>query len=265
MRRMLPKVGGSPLLHPERRSPPPPASPATIALRRVISALGFMLFSDRHGAHLALESGLDDHHHVHEQEEHERDERKKVDGPGGLEPAEHVKEEGVRRGDRGRHRQPGQHLQRQRNEDDRAVGALLQQPILGSAGRGPNPQAQVIHQVPPKQAWSKLAATRQEMAPEMAGADPGDKINCAGRNEKSGCQKMQAPPPTVLVKDLVGPDRTDWKTRVGEKRDTLFPSAVLVVSADGQFEKCRCQIVAHLTPVESRVAHQDHEAAEGQR
>ena len=76
---------------------------------------------------------------------------------------------------------------------------------------------------------------------------------------------MQAPPPTVLVEDFVGPDRTEWKTRVGEKRDTLFPSAVLVVSADGQFEKCRCQIVAHLTPVESRVGHQDHEAAEGQR
>jgi hypothetical protein len=85
-----------------------------------------------------------------------------------------------------------------------------------------NPPVQVMHHFPPKRAWSRLAVTGYEMAPEMARADPGDKINRTYPNEKPSVQKMQAPPPVVLVENFAGPDRTDRRTRISEKGDT-FP------------------------------------------
>jgi hypothetical protein len=50
---------------------------------------------------------------------------------------------------------------------------------------------------------------------------------------------MQAPPPTVLVQDVVGSGGSDRRTGIREKRYALFPAAVLVVSADREFEQGR--------------------------
>ena len=77
----------------------------------------------------------------------------------------------------------------------------------------------------------------------MAGEDPGQQIDRAGHDEKPRRQKVQTPPPAVLVEDVVGPTRADRRRRILEEGNALFPAAVLVVSADGQFEQRRCQIV----------------------
>ena len=51
---------------------------------------------------------------------------------------------------------------------------------------------------------------------------------------------------------LIGP-AAFWKKGVGR-----VPAAVLVVAADRQLEQRRREVVAHFTPVEPRVGHQDH-------
>ena len=64
-----------------------------IALRRVMSPLVFMSFPEGHGPDLAPESGLDDHHDMHEQKQHEHGGGEEVDGAGGLEAAEQAQQE----------------------------------------------------------------------------------------------------------------------------------------------------------------------------
>ncbi len=61
---------------------------------------------------------------------------------------------------------------------------------------------------------------------------------------------------------LVGQDVTHPQDK---ERNARFPSAVSVISADGQLEQGGRQIITHSAAVESRVGHENEEAAESER
>ena len=94
---------------------------------------------------------------------------------------------------------------------------------------------------------------------------PARRYTAPGQHEAPRGQEVQAPPPAVLVEDVVGPAGADRARGVLEERHGLVPSAVLVVPADRQLEERRREVVARLAPVEPRVHHQDHEPAERER
>ena len=91
----------------------------------------------------------------------------------------------------------------------------------------------------------------------MAAEDAGQQVHGAGQHEEPRRQKVQAPPPAVLIEDVVGPARADGARGVLEEGSGFLPSAVLVVPADGQLEERRRQVVPRLAPVEPGMSHQD--------
>src|SRR3954452_13405378 len=69
---------------------------------------------------------------------------------------------------------------------------------------------------------------------------------------------MKTSAPSVLVVDVVRPACTYRRTWFCKKRLAFFPAAMLIVSANWQFKNGRCKIIAHISPVEPRVAHKDN-------
>lgn len=120
---------------------------------------------------------------------------------------------------------------------------------------------EILHQQLPR----AFGCFGNEISPKVPSENPGQKVDHAWEDQQPSCQEVQAPTPTVLVEDLEGPTCADGGTLVREEGDALFPAAVLVVSADGQFEQRRCQIIANFAPVQPWVAHEDDDATERQR
>src|SRR5262245_8854431 len=123
----------------------------------------------------------------------------------------------------------------------------------------------MIYHITPERLRSELSSPGHKMTPEMAGENSRQQIDRAGQREDPGRQKVQTPPPAILVEYVVGPARADRRSRILEEGNALFPAAMSMVSADGQFDQRRCQIVSHLAPVEPRVGHKNHDAGEGKR
>ncbi len=76
---------------------------------------------------------------------------------------------------------------------------------------------------------------------------------------------MGTAPPAVLVKNIVSAHCTYLRISQVFKLDALFPAAVVVIAADGQFEQCRRKIVACLAPIKPGMRHQDNIATNGKR
>src|ERR1700704_1713935 len=98
---MLPYVGGSSFEHPANSSPPAEASPV-MSVRRLATMFSvFMLVPKGHGTYLALESGQNDHQHVHEHKQHQGGKHEEVNRAGRLGSAEHRGQEREGRGNGG--------------------------------------------------------------------------------------------------------------------------------------------------------------------
>jgi len=65
------------------------------------------------------------------EEAQKRQHGQEMDGPGGLAALEQVQEPGGRGVEAGGHRKPGQDHQRQGDEQDRSIGQLLQDAVIG--------------------------------------------------------------------------------------------------------------------------------------
>src|SRR5262245_44128174 len=103
------------------------------------------------------------------------------------------------------------------------------------------------------------------MTQEMACYSSHQQIDRSGQHEKPSSEKVQTPTPAVLIEYVVGSACAYRRTRILGKKHALFPTAMPVVSTNGQFNQCRCQIVSHLAPVEPGVGHKYHNASESQR
>ena len=103
------------------------------------------------------------------------------------------------------------------------------------------------------------------MTPEMACENSRQQIDRAAQHEEPSRQKVQTPPPTILVEYFGAPVRAHRGGRILEEGNALFPAGMPVVWADGQFNQGWRQTVSHLAPVEPRVGHKNHEAGERQR
>src|SRR5690349_1371198 len=76
---------------------------------------------------------------------------------------------------------------------------------------------------------------------------------------------MQASPPSVLVKDVVGAGGADGRPSFLEEWYTCLPAPMLIVATDRKFNQRRCQVVANLAPIKSRVTHENNEPGKGQQ
>ena len=119
----------------------------------------FISFPNGHGTHLTPESGLDDHHDVHDHEQQQRDEREEMDRPRGLVSAEQRAAgpgtAAVTAGDIAR---PVNTINGAATKTTREYAHFCSKAVLGAAGRGRDPEAQVIDDVAPHQTRRKLAA-----------------------------------------------------------------------------------------------------------
>src|SRR5262245_28360599 len=99
MRSTLPYVGGAGSEQPASISPPVEASPARNVRRGRMKGEVFMSTPEGHGADLTLESGNDDHQHVSDQKQDQRDEDEEMNRARGLGSAEHIRKECIPCGD----------------------------------------------------------------------------------------------------------------------------------------------------------------------
>src|SRR5678816_1664575 len=103
------------------------------------------------------------------------------------------------------------------------------------------------------------------MATEMSGEQSCQEIDDTSQNEEPCSEEVKTPSPTILVEDIVSAVRADWRSIALKEGFGVFPPAMLVVSADGQFNQRRRQIVSNLAPVKSWVGHEDDDACKRQR
>src|SRR5262245_26379776 len=123
----------------------------------------------------------------------------------------------------------------------------------------------MIYHIIPEQCGFELSWSGHNIPPEVPGENSSKQIGCSGQYQEPGSQKVQAPPPAILIEYVVGPVRADWRGLIVEERCGLVPATVLVVSTDWQLDERRGQVVSHLAPVESGMNHQNQEAGECKR
>src|SRR5678816_1679901 len=203
---------------------------------------------------------------MHQRKQQQRHERGEMDRAGRLKAAEERQQKWKRGTHRRRHRQPGQHHQRRGNKDDERVRELLQEAILRVVGPATNPEPRMVSNLAPHERRRKLERLRPDMRTEVAPEHAGEQVHETRDDEKPCGKEVQAASPAVLIEDVGGSTGADGTRRVVlTNRGATFEFDVPVVGTDRQLDECRHQIVPRLAPVEPRVSHQDHHAADCER
>ena len=123
----------------------------------------------------------------------------------------------------------------------------------------------MIDDVRPDETRCKLLRLRPDVRSEVTTERSGQQVDEPGDDEKPRGKEVQAASPAVLIEDVGGSVGADRPVRVLKDRCAVDEFNAAGVWADRQLDERRHQIVASFAPVETRVRHQDHEAADGQR
>jgi hypothetical protein len=170
------------------------------------------------------------------------------------------------RGSHGRrHRQASQDKERCHDEDDERVGGSLQRSIVGATGRRRHHAAEVLPQISTERRERERLAPADEVTMKVSGDDAGQHVDQARGHQHPRGEEMQAASPPVLIEDMERAPGRHRRAGTIEERRWCSPAAMPVVAADRQLQEWRRQVVACLAPIETRMHHQDLDAAEGQR
>ena len=224
----------------------------------------FISFSNRHPTDLTSESRLDHHYDVHQNEQGDSDEREEVDRTRGLVASKQSQQKWKGGCDCGRHSQPREHDQWGRDKNNEGIGVLLQDAVARPAGAPTDPQAQMVPHFAKDMPWREFFSRGKYVPAKVTPKCASQQVEHPGDDEEPGGKKMKTPRPTVLIEDLVVATRAYGTRRALEEGLRLLPSTMSVITTDGQLDQCRREVVPNLSPVESRVNHQNEDAGHNQ-
>src|SRR5262249_36956431 len=138
--------------------------------------------------HVVEEARDQNHHQMDDDEEHDQRRGDEMERARALPSVEEIDDEGEAGIDARRHGKPGEHDERQDDEDEAEIGELLQHIVVTAVIEA---EEGMIDDRPADAA--QLRPARDEVAPDMAAEEARDEIDEAVDDEEPGEEEMPAP------------------------------------------------------------------------